>query len=104
MVWSDKSMKSLTPGAISLMTSVGSFVCAKSGFFSRNSAEVMAEFRRVSRSGELRADHILAFRIAIQQKAVGPDDVLAGQSTWMFRRHARHRTTGPVARRSGGCV
>src|SRR5256885_10340204 len=41
ITWSDRSRKRRTPGAISLITTVESFVRAKSGFLSRNSAEVI---------------------------------------------------------------
>ena len=42
--------------------------------------QVTPEFARVARAGQLRADDVFAFRLAIEQQPVGPDDVLARQA------------------------
>ena len=47
----------------------------------------MPQFRRRLRAGELRADDVLVLGVAIEQQAVRPDDVLAGESAGVVGRH-----------------
>ena len=50
--------------------------------------QVPAQLRRVARTGQLRADHIFVFRIAIEQEAIRPDDVIACKRTLWIIRHS----------------
>ena len=49
--------------------------------------------------GELRADHVLALRIAIEQQPVRPDDVIARQAAgmWSGAMECAHRTITELA-------
>ena len=49
--------------------------------------QVMPKLFGVPRARELGADHVLVLGIAIEQDAVGPDDVIAGQPARVVRRH-----------------
>ena len=44
----------------------------------------MAQLRGVARAGQLRADHVFVFRIAIEQQPVRPDDVIACQTAGLL--------------------
>jgi hypothetical protein len=49
--------------------------------------QVIPKLSRVARPGELRADDILVLRIAVEQQAVGPDDVFAREAAGMWGIH-----------------
>ena len=67
----------------------------------RRRDQVVAQFRRRPRAGELRADDVLALRIAIQQQPIGPDDVLAGEAGAVLRHGVCHDVMSPASHPPG---
>ena len=51
--------------------------------------QMVAQFGGIARSDQLRADHVLAFRFAIEEQSVRPHDVLACETARMLCVHVR---------------
>ena len=45
--------------------------------------QVVTQLPCVPRAGQLRGNHVLVLRVAVEQQAVGPDDVVARQAARM---------------------